>query len=366
VRQLIVGLLFILISPITTQAQNGSATSTSWPVTKRCLGDLPYPSLPPEKWTFQGVIFTDNGIGVRAIRTDVTTSYYVALDGDNSFAFDGSFSPDGKRFVYPSGTTEYNNLISNYIGVNALQIVSTDAHQEKIAIPWNNFSYSGVTRGLTPPEWLDNKHFISEGRFRRKIGIVDALTGDISNWTRKIPLDFLYGFSPDQRRALFYSSAEGSKLYDVARDQFVANFQQEFYLLAWSPDSNAFIAMVNEMDKETNVIGSLTIFDKNGILKDTAITGKNNSYEPAALSPNGTNLAFFLDSKLYVAELNTRKIIDLCFNLNNFHNTVAWSPDNTSFVTNVGGFPVIVNYETLEMRILHYELNRIWGWYPIS
>lgn len=369
-RQLIVGMLLILVSPIGTQAQNGSATSTSWPITKRCLGDLPYPSLPREKWTFDGVIFSDNGIGVRAIRTDVPTSYYVALDGDKSFALDGSFSPDGKHFVYPTGTTEYATMTSNLVSVNALQIVSTDSHQIKLTVPWVDFGFSGVTRGIASPKWLDNNRLLGEEMPQVQSGhfIINTLTGEATQWHRKTVFTTLFGISPDMKRAFYYVPFGdiGYKLYDVEADQLITVLPERFQYFVWLSDSNGFIGSVSQVDNRNHLTISLTIFDPNGLPKDNILADVSDMISAVSISSDGKYLAFFMGSRLYVAELMSHTIIDLCFDTKTALNAVAWSPDNTSFVINVGGYPVIVNYENLDMQILRYEVNHIWGWYSLN
>ena len=76
---------------------------SGWEVIETCTEGLTYPVLPRSQWDFEGVIFSENRDGVRAIRTDVNTSYFVALDSAETFSSVGAFSPDGKWFAYPVG-----------------------------------------------------------------------------------------------------------------------------------------------------------------------------------------------------------------------------------------------------------------------
>src|SRR5262245_3787103 len=106
-------LLLPTVSAVAVQEVSGDIQG--WEVVERCVGELPYPTIPQDQWTFEGVIFSINNDGIRAIRTDVDTSYFVALDSDYSFAFDGGFSPDGRWFVLPRGDTQYANMISDLV-----------------------------------------------------------------------------------------------------------------------------------------------------------------------------------------------------------------------------------------------------------
>lgn len=365
-------LLLVLISPLqNTLAQGTVPASDGWPVTQRCVGEFTYPSLTQDKWNFEGVIFSDNGLGIRAIRTDFPTSYYVAMDSDSSFAFDGAFSPDGKRFVYPTGVTQYNNMVSSLISVDALQVVSTDPRQEKVTVPWRSLSYSGVTRGISPPRWFDNTYFVADGGIlggSDTSGTIDAVTGEFTAWKGETFLNALYGFSPDMQRAMYYGydSDTINQLYDVANDQLITEFQTEIHLVTWLPDSQSFIGEFEEVDAAQNTINTLALFNRSGDLQDIMITRNYQGYNQPVLASNGSKFAFFQSGKLYVADLNTKQIVNLCFDFTNYSKTVAWSPDSDSFVVSYDGFPVIVNYETLNMQVLRYEANRIWGWYPVD
>jgi hypothetical protein len=351
-------------------AQDGEG----WPIEQRCLGDLPYPTIPQNRWTFEGVIFSQNADGVRAIRADVNTSYFVALDSESSFAFDGAFSPDGRWFAYPKGSTSYNNMISNFIGVGEIEVVSTDPRRQSYSIPWGLSTFSGVTRNLPLIYWVDNSSFMYDGLFERNGeihgggGIIYPFTGEMIPWDNEMPLYQLGRFSPDSTRAFYFDDQQWVlKLYDVENEMTLTTLAASEPPMVWLPDSSGFVTEVPANPEEVNPIEStLTLFSRDGQPTETiSVLG---SFGSASPSQDGNKLAFSSANRLFIADLESRSVTDLCFEMKSHHfeRGIAWSPDNSHLVFTYDSHPIIVNTDTLEMQILRYETGEILGWYPLD
>ena len=103
---LMVLLLVVLAGLQVSLAQEATDTpDTGWPIEKRCMGE---PIRPPTEWKYEGILFTaDNGMysedggGIHAIRQQVPTPYFVAMNGKD-IVYGGALSPDGKWFVVPA------------------------------------------------------------------------------------------------------------------------------------------------------------------------------------------------------------------------------------------------------------------------
>jgi hypothetical protein len=191
IAKLFIACLFLLFST-PAFSQETTPGAEGWQVVERCVGELPYPAIPQSEWDFEGVIFSENQDGVRAIRTDVETSYFVALEGDDSFPSVGGFSPDGRWFAYPIGFTDYdvNAALDDLYVVQSIQVVSTDPQQTTYQILWSFFKYGGAfgARALPRIEWIDNTRIIYDGHFGNGGGTAYPFDGEVEDWTDTISL----------------------------------------------------------------------------------------------------------------------------------------------------------------------------------
>jgi WD40 repeat protein len=366
-------LILLVTLTVKTQAQVVIPDSPGWPIKQQCVSELPYPTIPQNEWNFEGVIFSWNGDGVRAIRTDLDTSYFVALDGDTSFAFDGVFSPDGRWFAYGKGITEYANMVSNLISVRELAVVSTDPRHQTFSIPWQTYSYSGVDRNIPHFQWLGEEEIvIPEGSIGENIGeaIVNPFTATVKEWPNSIHPYLLYNFSPDFTRAIYqnrYEEDQPVSLYNLENDLLtpLENREQtiKLGLSVWLPDSSGFIASVSYTDTQENPSNALlALIDRQGMLQD--IISHTGSFNSAAVSRDGSKLAFTSEHQLFIADMNQKIITDMCFNIPG-RSRLAWSPDNIHLAFTHDGYPIILNTLTQEMQILRYQVYDILGWYPV-
>lgn len=362
-------LLTLALSTSISRAQD--VPSEGWPIEQRCLGDLPYPTIPQSRWSFEGVIFSQNSEGIRAIRTDVNRSYFVALEGGDSWPSAGAFSPDGRWFAYPIGHTSYsvNAIGDNAYGVEAIQVVSTDPARTSYVVEWMYFARGSEPGYALPPlQWLDNEQFIYEGERESGGGVINAITGEIQPWEKKSLLHNLFLFSPDFTRAFHwdYYSDQLIRLYSVENDTLFPPLESERFgfqgFVVWLPDSSGFVGQIIRNDAQADTTsGMLTLFDRDGNVAETIFSG---FVRQDAISPDGNRLAFTANNQLFVADMENHVIYDLCFTM--LGEKLAWSPDNIHLVFTYDGYPIILDTETLEMQILRYETGEILGWYPLD
>lgn len=372
--RLFLALFLMILSSLDVKAQIDFPDSPGWELEQHCLGELPYPTIPQTEWTFEGVIFSRNSEGIRAIRTDFDTSYFVALDSDSSFALDGVFSPDGRWFAYAKGVTQYNNMISNLIGIRELSVVGTDPQHQVFTISWRANTFTGSSRNIPPIQWLDNEQILlPEGSIGEHVGtaIVNPFSGEVQAWEYTIDPYLLYAFSPDASQAIYrnwHDDTQLVSLYNVEDDKLIPLETSDKSIrmgstIEWLPESSGFIGSISYINLQSNVSGTaLVIFDRQGNIKD--VISKAERFRSLAISSDGSKLAFTSDNQLFIAYMKNAIVTDLCFTMSGTQ--LAWSPDNIHLAFTYGGYPIILNTLTQEMQILRYETYDILGWYPIE
>jgi roadblock/LC7 domain-containing protein len=329
-RVLLVGIAILAMIALFSTSLDviAQAEETGWPIVESCMSDLSYPILPRSKWDFEGVIFSSNSEGIRAIRSDFDTSYFVALDSDTSFAFEGTFSPDGKWFAYPLGTTEYATMISDLIAVRSIQIVSTDPAQlNKYNWPleWLSISFSGVTRGTEPIFWIDEDTIIYRlDLFNDPIKVVNIYTGDVE------------------------SVENAEELYEMA-DRLAVTAHPFWRQKIWFSDVPQYVS----------TYPSEIFDDKDQALEIIAPQGGT-----LAVSPNSNLIALKIDDRLALADRENRVIYDLCFSLEGIYSTFIFSPDGQKLAFTFDLYPVIIDLQTMSNTILDYQTDYLLAWFP--
>jgi Tol biopolymer transport system component len=190
-------------------------------------------------------------------------------------------------------------------------------------------------------------------------------------WEREIPLSELSFFSPDFSRAVFHHGEKDSGLYDIENDTILATFGPTDRFLAWLPDTSGFVMEVpSDAEGGSSASSQLDILDRDGKYLETI--SSSGSFGYAVLSPDGHQLAFTTDLRLFVADLLEKQVRDYCLDELDIHlwftNVVRWSPDGNVLAFNYDGYPVLLNTDTLEMEILQYRTGHILGWfspYPV-
>ncbi|NDJ75795.1 MAG: hypothetical protein GYB65_06020, partial [Chloroflexi bacterium] len=239
----IVMLLFLVVGM--AQAPAGYAQGDGWPIVQQCIESVPSSRSLRAQWNFEGVIFSLTRDGVRAIRVDFPSSYFVALDDGTAFGSVGAFSPDGRWFAYPAGSTSFwvNSVGDNAYGVDEIRVVSTDPRAMMYRVPWNDYGIGPAAWWTLPrPEWIDNDTFVIAGSMAGGGGIIDAFNAEFLPWDRSASLTSLSHFSPDYTRAILQVHAEEtSGVYDVDSDTTLASIPSRSDTVAWLPDSSGFV-----------------------------------------------------------------------------------------------------------------------------
>ncbi len=320
-------LLFSLNVNSTIQAED-----SGWPVVERCMSNLSYPIVPQSKWGFEGVIFSRNSEGVRAIRSDYETSYFVALDSDTSFAFEGTFSPDGKMFAYPLGTVQYGGLWADWITADAIQIVSTDPAKSE-SYKWEmtgwNWGRSGSGgRGISPIYWFDQESIIFQGWVQGLSGIhiMNTRTGDVEEPERAEEI-----YEESGRFAITSNWLHNGRDWLSDRSGYIGH-----HPLALYSNDNQLIEM---------------IYPENS---------------PYSISPDSNLILFRIDDRLVMADREEHIIYDLCFSVHQFNNpiTFVFSPDSQYLAFLMDRYPVIVDLQTMTNTILDYQTDYLLAWFP--
>ncbi|MBW4436670.1 MAG: PD40 domain-containing protein [Pleurocapsa minor GSE-CHR-MK-17-07R] len=376
------GLCALIPGSMSAWAQNTNPAA-GWPVSESCLGPLPYPTIPQTQWDFEGAIFNANSEGVRAIRADVSTSYFLALEGSNVFAEAGGFSPDGRYFAYPIGSMNFsvNSFGDNTYGVDAIEVATTGPNPTTIRLAdietiGNAFAFSSAGGGaqssaLGQIYWVDNERFIPPS----SIGIVNAFTESLESWEKNTPLVYLRSFSPDFTRALEYNFRENypPRLYDIENDQIIAELPEARAALYWMPDSSQFLSAIQVPNDDLR--SQLALYDRDGQQLEL-ITPFSGRMESIAISPDGNYFTFVVDNFLFLADVANRTINDLCFEMVHasgsgfdrgpFARRIVWSPDSERFAFLYDGYPVLLTVETNEMQILRFETDHLIQWSAVE
>jgi len=360
-----------LLTAVLAHAQDQQPRNDGWEVIRACVADVPSSKIPREQWDFEGVIFSETGDGVRAIRTDVPTSYFVAFDDGTSFASAGAFSPNGQWFAYPVGRMNWyvNSAGDHFYVADSILVVSTDPQQVVYQVPWQEHGF-GQTGSFALPrvEWIDNEQLVAY-REMGDDGIVNPFTAEFTPWERETWLSRLSHFSPDFTRAIVHQWREKvSGLYDVENDVMLASFESTSRFLAWMPDASGFVMEgQNASEGGSSTDRQLDIFDRDGQYVETIFSYAGYA-GCAVFSPDGHSLAFTAEEQLFVADLLEKRISDYCLNESGiqfwFTNVPRWSPDGNMLTFGYDGYPVLLDIHTLEMDILQYRTGNILGWYP--
>lgn len=337
--------------------------SPAWEITQNCMGELPYPAIPQSEWTFEGVIFTQDSQGVHALRTDMDTPYFVAFDGAGSFSSVGRFSPNGRWFTYPTGSTHFNtNMVGDsFFTIDALETVSTNPQHETLQLQWDVEGRIGSRPENVLPSvrWIDNEHFLYEQRSESGGAIINPFTRETVPWSESIDLYYFASFSPDFTRAFVWDGERFNSernLYDMENDSTIGASEG---IALWMPDSSGYLSLSGgEPD-----LRQLTLFDRDGQPVETLMTDIN-SFR-GAFSPDSKKLMLTIDHEFYLADMENHVITNLCFEMP-YIPFFTWSPDNMSVLFLYDNYPILLNTETLEMQIFRYETNAILGWYTLE
>ncbi len=365
----LIWICIIVLAFSTTAAQDDD--TSGWPVEQRCVGE---PTAPPEGWTFEGTIFVQRDDGVHAIRSDVSTPYFVAFNG-RDLTSAGTISPDGKWYAVPSGYSEYVSMLDDGIIVEEIRVYSTNPAHEIFRVPWR-VSYRGMRDyGLyfvSPIRWLDNEQLIYESGSwlleQYEASVINPFTGEISLWEGELQnLHTNLYISPDWTRAVGYHGGE-SGVFDTMSGNLLTDLSELYSLprAFWSPDSSQFASPFP--GQTDNAISNLALFDRDGSFLETIFSVAANSvyFLDFKWSPDRHEFAFTVrreeEFRLYIGDINDRIIIDTCLALSN----AAWSPTGKElafeFYTGSGNVIGVYDLEAETSLVLAYYPGSVIAW----
>ena len=366
IAKLILACSFLLIStPLI--AQEATSEAEGWQVVERCLAELPIPPIPQSEWDFEDMIFTRDQVGIHALRTDVPTPYIIAFgNSDTSFVRSGSFSPDGRWFAYPIGHSFQEVTSTWYSVAEHIQVVSTETSREHFQA--GDVYYAIANVELPQVLWLDNHRIYYPPYTSSGEAIFDISTGEAFVWNEQVLLTNVDTFpAPDLSRTVSDTDLTFAPgLYDFMADTFVQSYSDAYKPLRWLPDSSGFIMLRRDNAEDYAFTDSqMILFDRDG--NQTEVISTLGRFSSTSFSPNGTELAFIARNRLFLADMETHIVNDLCLELPvEAEVELVWSPNSNYLAFTHDGYPILLNTETLEMQILRYETGEIIGWYPLN
>lgn len=316
------------------------------------------PSLADES-LFNGVILSFvPADGVRALRPEIATTYYVAFDGGNLTA-GGAVSPDGRFYAVPNGVIQTNSAADVRYVVQEIRIITTETVPRIAArIPWQASFPVGTrfatTQGIPPVKWLGSE-------------VVAFPSGSMNGeqvWERvdfsASPVDVqpfeaaaLTPLSPDGSRGL-QATAGGWLIRDTDTNTIVGRLPRlsAAQFTAWSPDS-ARLAAITHQPTSTR----LELFWRGGAPAAVIAEAERGwALWNIRWSPDGKQLAYALYdpeanlSRLYLYDVATGEASDTCLDLFPHPQAVAWSADGTRLA--------VLSEQNAEAGLYAFDLTR--------
>lgn len=348
-------LIFIVIS--TAQSQE---SDEGWTIIQNCAtsGD--------PITDYGGTIFTyEPEVGIRGLRADMPSSYFVAFDGTN-FTGAAAVSPDGELIAIPSGLISFSTLVDETYQVNEIRVQSTDPATTSIT---NRIGWQANYRGTQPDlvmrdiRWLDeNTLLYAQDTWQNEIGqnaifFVNAATDETTEWENSVVREVLNGLSPDRSRA-FGLYQFGISLIDVESGEMLLDATQpRSHLLGWSPDSSQF-ALQSSQRVDNEIIPMLSLVNRDG---ENATLISTLDAAQLRWSPDGTQFAFSAynedtrNHRLLIGDVNAQIITDHCMDVRYGNETTGyglqWSPDGTQLA-------ILSDETTLPLHILDLNSNQ--------
>lgn len=287
---------------------------------------------------FSGVILSFvPADGVRALRPELATTYYIAFDGGN-FTAGGSVSPDGRYYAVPNGVIQTNNSADIRHVVQEIRIITTETVPRIAArIPWQASFPVGTrfatTQGIPSILWLDAQTVAfpsgsmnGEQLWQRvdfSTSPADIQPFEVEPFVPEAP-DGSRGFKPDSL---------GWGIYDLATQTFVGRLPRlsAAQTIVWSPDSSRLAAIINQPNST-----QLVLFWRGGAEAEQVIeTEMGRAIWNVRWSPDGKQLAYGLYdpeanlSRLYLYQVETGVSVDTCLDLLPHPQAVVWSEDGS-------------------------------------
>jgi WD40 repeat protein len=178
----------------------------------------------------------------------------------------------------------------------------------------------------------------------------------------------LYSFSPDTTMARHYDvyGDHVFSLYDVENNRILIELTPDEIFVGWIPDGSGFLVSERlPSDKNGASQFNVKLFNRNAEFVETVTVDV--FIDDVSFSPDYRLFAFASGNDLYLADMESKTIYDLCFEWNTSSlRNIAWSPDGNSIAFVHDRYPLLLNVETLEMEVLLYETHEIIGWYAVE
>lgn len=310
--------------------------------------DCSPPNISAGQAAFSGIIASwVPGDGVRALRPELATTYYLAFDGSN-FTAGGAMSPDGRYYAVPNGVIQTNSSADVRYVVQELRVITTETVPRIAArVPWQASFPVGTrfatTQGIPSIHWLDADTFAFPS---------GSMNGE-QVWQRVAPFsqpttieDFPAAaaspLSPDGRRGL-RPDGLGWAIYDLSTSETSARLPRlsAAQTRLWSPNS-ANLAAVVERPSGT----ALALFASDGApVTDVQAAEPGQQVWNVRWSPDGSRLVYALFdpeteiNRVFIYDLTSSETQDTCIDLTTHPQALTWSPDGAqlALVADVGG-----------------------------
>lgn len=364
-------LIFLLVSEV-SQAQEATDTpDVGWPVEERCVGES---TKLPEGWKYEGTLFTaDNGMysedggGLHAIRQQVATPYFVAVNGKD-IVYAGALSPDGKWFAVPYGDSEDQHIdgFGNHAGseyrVDAIRIYRTDYTHLSYQIDWQLSDQNMVINKIM---WIDNNRLIyslNEDSSNKKTHVVNPFTDERIGWKEvreKLTLSQWKTFFEysNPREDGWLVEPEVSERTQELVDQYGL----EKSAIRWLPDLSRFVAA-----RPSYSGGRLFVFNEQDGL-EWVITNKTVSQ--VKISADGRYVAFQTGGieiqsqeapEINIADLETQTISQLCYHAD--YPMFEWSPFSDQLAMRKDGVVSILDLDSWNSYVIATQQGSLVGW----
>jgi Tol biopolymer transport system component len=287
---------------------------------KHCL-DQTVPPLPLSQINFDGILFISSEDGTRAIRNPIPTTYIIApSDHYRSFGSSGSFSPDGKWFAYPTGTSGRANWVARHYQYERINFINTYTGQRVFYVPTDEGelfvgrSYP-IQGQYATVNWLSNTQYILDNKT-----VVNVETQTSEEYTGDTPLNTLLSgmISPDGTQVITYGD-----IIDATSGEVVVRFENPSHS-DWLKNGTGYYFVSSKLDKE--YFYNTYIYNRDGSLRFSQDVYGIVSQTGQWL---GWNEGIGKDSNTaynsFIKNTQNNQTVELCANVR----SIAFSPDDT-------------------------------------
>ncbi len=332
--------LLLLVRVVSAQDE----ATDAFPIEVRCIGA---PTLPPDDWTYPGMILMSGYAGIHAMQADWETPHVIAFFSQDEKNYaplpGGQLSPDAQWYAMPMGET-YQEVSHNiYFFIQGLRLYSLAGDNRVLDFDFQDYSDIAQIYGYAawvyfPVQWRDNQSLIIGGL------LLYPFTRDAEE--NPFELVTLYDrpvFAPDLTRVFRPGTAfDGvlNGLYDPVNPKGLHRIIGGVSAVYWRHDSSGYMVYLN---RDSDDWRGLIYFDRDGNLQEHVLnlshTGISILFPLSGRtdlqwSPNDQYFVFSVfnasvpTNKLYLIDWQNRVVIDTCLSP---ESVAVWSPDGKMF-----------------------------------